>query len=146
MKRCCTCKQEKELIEFHKNKGAKDGLHWQCKLCCKIKHAKLYKKERSRDDDRRLKREVVAAYGNKCACCDEEEYAFLTLDHVKGGGGQERKRVGASWAYRDARRRNFPPDYQVLCYNCNAAKYKLGTCPHQISRVENTECPVNPQQ
>jgi len=33
MKVCNTCKIEKELTEFHRNKKHKDGLHYHCKSC-----------------------------------------------------------------------------------------------------------------
>jgi hypothetical protein len=39
-KRCCTCKQEKDLSEFGKNLSRKDGLEVRCTLCCR-EHAKL---------------------------------------------------------------------------------------------------------
>ena len=35
MKRCSRCKIEKELSEFHKKKGTKDGLQYWCKECRK---------------------------------------------------------------------------------------------------------------
>jgi hypothetical protein len=35
MKRCIKCKVEKEFIEFHKNKKAKDGVNSCCKSCKK---------------------------------------------------------------------------------------------------------------
>ena len=37
MKTCCTCKAEKELTEFHKDKSRKDGLCNKCKACSKAK-------------------------------------------------------------------------------------------------------------
>ena len=37
------------------------------------------------------RQEVMAHYGNKCACCGETAQAFLTLDHTNGGGRQHRK-------------------------------------------------------
>lgn len=33
MKKCKTCGVEKDLTEFHKHKGCKDGLHNECKVC-----------------------------------------------------------------------------------------------------------------
>jgi hypothetical protein len=30
---CSTCKQEKDVSEFHKDKNKKDGYHTQCKVC-----------------------------------------------------------------------------------------------------------------
>jgi|SRR3990172_5696263 len=32
-KRCCRCKQEKPIGEFHKNKRSSDGLCYKCKVC-----------------------------------------------------------------------------------------------------------------
>ncbi len=34
---CSTCKKEKRLTEFHKNKTKKDGLAYQCKVCVKLR-------------------------------------------------------------------------------------------------------------
>lgn len=36
MKKCCTCKQTKQLGEFGKNKSRKDGLANFCKMCQKV--------------------------------------------------------------------------------------------------------------
>jgi hypothetical protein len=33
MKTCTKCNEIKEKSNFYKNKNAKDGLSWQCKLC-----------------------------------------------------------------------------------------------------------------
>jgi hypothetical protein len=35
MKKCCKCKDQKELTEFYKNKAQKDGLSTVCKYCDK---------------------------------------------------------------------------------------------------------------
>ena len=32
-KRCCHCKKKKPLLEFCKNKSAKDGLSFNCRIC-----------------------------------------------------------------------------------------------------------------
>lgn len=32
--------------------------------------------------------------------------------------------------------RNYPPDYQILCYNCNHAKHIYKICPHQEIKKE----------
>jgi hypothetical protein len=45
---------------------------------------------------------------------------------------------------------NFPTGFQILCMNCNFAKGKLGTCPHQEkfqqrpSPAKATQQPVAP--
>jgi hypothetical protein len=81
-----------------------------------------------------LKQEMIAAYGGKCSCCGESRFEFLTLDHVNGGGKSHRSRVGGGGAhlYADLKRRGWPQgEYQLLCFNCNTAKFYYGTCPHQ---------------
>lgn len=35
MKKCCKCKTERPLDQFAKNKSAKDGLAFECKVCTK---------------------------------------------------------------------------------------------------------------
>lgn len=83
---------------------------------------------------KRTKREVIDAYGGRCACCGEAEIAFLCIDHINGGGRNERNKwasFGSLQLYRDLRARGYPPGYQVLCANCNLAKEAPGGCPHQ---------------
>jgi hypothetical protein len=80
----------------------------------------------------KLRAELLAAYGGKCACkrCPETNPAFLTLEHVGGGGKQHREKVG-SHSYADLRRRGFPQDsYTLLCWNCNAGSRFTRVCPH----------------
>ncbi len=82
----------------------------------------------------KLRTELLAAYGGKCACpkCPEGNPAFLTLEHVGGGGGEHRRQVG-SHAYADLRRRGFPQEgYALLCWNCNSASRFTGVCPHML--------------
>ena len=81
-----------------------------------------------------LRLATLAAYGGKCTCCGEDEEVKLALDHVHGGGREHRSIGGVRGAaYRDARDRNYPPDYQILCHNCNASKAFGGTCIHHRS-------------
>jgi phosphoenolpyruvate carboxylase len=42
MKYCGTCKNEKQLSEFNKNKGKKDGLNTICRECSKVKAKEFY--------------------------------------------------------------------------------------------------------
>lgn len=87
------------------------------------------------DYRRRLKAEMVAAYGGGCACCGEEEIDFLTIDHVLDDGKEHRAQFGKNTSIRvwaDARRQGWPKDrYRVLCFNCNIARSLFGVCPHQ---------------
>ena len=84
----------------------------------------------------KLRREMVAAYGGACVCCGESDLLFLSLDHINGGGTKERTRRnpgGWTW-YRQLRQQGWPPGYQVLCFNCNAAKER-GICPHRVEKA-----------
>lgn len=111
----------------------------------KMKDDPEYKAKRAelrRKSYLKLKDDVITAYGGKCACCGEKERAFLCLDHVDGGGNDERRGMnGSTWnkssqaIYRAVRAAGYPPGYQVLCANCNLAKEREGGCPHQKGRV-----------
>jgi hypothetical protein len=85
----------------------------------------------------KLKKEIFEYYGNKCACCDESTLVFLSLDHKNNDGASHRRRLSGTNAgfshevYKDVRRQGFPDTYQILCHNCNRAKYILGECPHK---------------
>lgn len=65
-----------------------------------------------------------------CACCGEGTLAFLTFEHIGGGGRQQRLSTGGggfiSWLLAEAR-----PDIEVLCMNCNhGRRVNAGVCPH----------------
>lgn len=79
----------------------------------------------------KLKIEVLAAYGSVCACCGESHPVFLTIDHIDGSGNKHRKEQNiTSRFYEWLRKNGFPSGFQVLCFNCNMAKFRLGQCPH----------------
>lgn len=82
----------------------------------------------------KLKNEIINAYGGKCACCDEGNDVFLTIDHTNGGGNQHRKEIGSDGGtsmYYWLKRNNYPNGFRVLCWNCNAAHAIMGRCPHK---------------
>jgi len=77
---------------------------------------------------------VIEAYGWKCACCEENKYEFLTINHNGSEEHKSTERGSGGKLYRWLIKNNFPKDsYQLLCYNCNYAKSFFGYCPHQIS-------------
>lgn len=84
-------------------------------------------KERAYRSDYRqkLKLIVFAAYSRngevKCALCDECRIGALTMDHINGGGSTHRKSI--SKIYFWLRKNGYPPEYQILCSNCNFKKY-----------------------
>jgi hypothetical protein len=84
-----------------------------------------------------IKLEVLGHYSSgtpACACCGECVIAFLTIDHVHGGGSRHRREVpgGSAGMYRWLKANNYPPGFQVLCANCNLGRLvNGGVCPHQ---------------
>jgi hypothetical protein len=73
----------------------------------------------------KLKDEVFNQYGGyKCVCCGDEHKEFLTIDHIEGGGCKHRQEIGQSSTYRWLKQQEFPAGYQVLCWNCNIAKWR----------------------
>lgn len=83
---------------------------------------------------RTFKVQMIEAYGGKCACCGEDTFEFLTLDH-KNGDGSARRRMGEPVGRRlfcRLKRQGWPTDnWQLLCMNCNFALGVYGYCPHQ---------------
>ena len=82
---------------------------------------------------KKLREEVFNAYGGPvCNCCGETIDKFLTLDHTNNDGAQHRASVGRNSVFKWVKDHNYPPGFQVLCWNCNLGK-KLngGVCPHQ---------------
>jgi hypothetical protein len=89
--------------------------------------------ERGRNLTAKLRDEAVAGYGGKCVCCGEMQPVFLSIDHVLGNGRQHRKSLPAGRPfYRWLIKNNFPPEFQLLCMNCNFGRYRNGgVCPHE---------------
>jgi hypothetical protein len=91
---------------------------------CNTQH-RIYRSQR--------RQKIIDGYGGKCACCGESNSKFLTVDHVNNDGAKERKSVGRNneTIFRKIIRLNFPPEYQLLCFNCNCARFIHGVCPHK---------------
>jgi hypothetical protein len=89
--------------------------------------------ERGRIKTERKRRTIFEWYGGKCMCCGEDQYYFLSLDHVESDGGEERRRLGGQYKIlsRLWKEQQSDPRYQLLCYNCNFAREMCGICPHQ---------------
>ena len=77
-----------------------------------------------------------------CQCCEENFHIdFLTIDHITGRKQMDSElelvKLGYSsscnsnelqkWIVKN----NFPKGFQILCHNCNQAKWFYGKCPHQ---------------
>ena len=95
---------------------------------------KQSRNETGRRYNKRLKATVIGHYGGKRACpgCKETNMAFLTIDHIKGGGTRHRRNISrGNGFYLWLIRHKFPKGFQVLCFNCNFGKWANGgICPH----------------
>lgn len=98
-----------------------------------------YKSNLSKSHRLKVKLECIGHYGGCCGCCGESILAFLAIDHMNGGGTQHRKseKISGSRFYSWLKKNNFPDGFQVLCHNCNWAKYVLGECPHKNNATES---------
>jgi len=89
------------------------------------------------EDRLRVRKELLAKYGGRCACCLESESSFLCVDHVFNDGRADRQKRSPNTyvLYRRLlKARRLFRRYQLLCWNCNQAKQYYGTCPHQAAR------------
>jgi hypothetical protein len=116
------------------------GGHGVCNRCRALKFYREHKehcKEVQRNLDRARRKKVLVYYSGivpKCACCGIEQYEFLSLDHINGGGYKHRKEIGNFGRnfYKWIIKNNFPSGFRVLCHNCNLAKGFYGKCPHEL--------------
>lgn len=97
-------------------------------------HGRSYQRiwERKKRDG--LKERMFLALGKQCACCEETEEEFLTLDHVLRDGRADRGATGGTYMRMLVRadKAGWPKaKYRVLCMNCNWATRLGGACPHE---------------
>lgn len=76
--------------------------------------------------NRRMRKAVITFLGGKCIKCGFSDERALQVDHIDGGGAQERKKGNSSTFYLKILKGT--KGYQLLCANCN-----------WIKRVENHE-------
>ena len=152
-KTCRRCDVEKPGADFHKDASKRDGLSSYCKPCgilystewvaanrerhnantrkSRLKYADK-NRQRGRDYHRRLREEVLAVYGNACACCGETHFEFLAIDHINGGGAEQRRKNGRGNSFYNWLKNNdYPEGFRVLCHNCNMALGLWHKCPHE---------------
>jgi hypothetical protein len=86
----------------------------------------------------KLRLEVFTHYCGgppRCQCpgCNTTYIEFLQLDHVTGNGAMHRKEnnlgTGGARLWRWVRANGYPAGFQVLCRNCNGAKFNRPQCP-----------------
>jgi len=132
--RCSICsKSLKEKKKALKHDRRERRLCTNCGESCESQVCRKCKEKRN-SYRKKLRMEVLAAYGQSCACCGESISEFLTIDHINGGGNRHRKTLASESSgdfYSWLRREGFPDGFQTLCFNCNHAKHLCGICPHR---------------
>lgn len=109
----------------------KDKGYYFCKSC---------RNERQKGYYDKTKMLVFDHYGNKCACCAETNFLFLTIDHINNDGNVHRhpngQKISGVLLYSKIKNAGFPDTYQILCMNCNFGKrMNNGICPHNANVV-----------
>lgn len=92
--------------------------------------------ERERRNLRAQRIEALDALGGRCACCGENRFEFLAIDHIHNDGKADRALKGSGRTFhRRLKEDGYPRDrYRVLCHNCNLARAFYGCCPHEAER------------
>lgn len=122
MKTCIRCGKNKDEFEFIQTITNPD---W-CHSCTKEYHREYHGK---------LRLDVIKGLGGKCVRCGFSDLRALQIDHINGGGSQDRKNIGTRQLYGwiikniiDAKEK-----YQILCANCNwIKKYENGEVGRKI--------------
>lgn len=86
----------------------------------------------------KIRKEILSYYSNdklECACCGEDEYEFLSIDHINNDGAEHRREInvkGGMDMYMWIKKNEFPNIFQILCHNCNWLKrHPSGICIHK---------------
>jgi hypothetical protein len=69
-----------------------------------------------------LRAQAVHILGDACLQCKNDDYRVLQIDHINGGGREDRKRLRADGIFRSIIKNGHQDKYQLLCANCHAIK------------------------
>jgi hypothetical protein len=87
-----------------------------------------------------LRLKALDKLGNQCVCCREASPQFLTIDHVKGGGREERKKCKTIALFKKILLKGADlTTYRVLCHNCNTSMGYYGYCPHAMGVLPTSD-------
>ncbi len=136
-KACSKCGIEKpfDAEHFRTNRRFPHGLGADCRKCWNA-DACVYENIHSAQ----LRIDVLQHYSRslipECFCCHATELAFLTIDHIGGGGRQHREQTGSSSIYGKLKAEGLPTEgYRVACMNCNGSLGLYGYCGHDGSKL-----------
>jgi hypothetical protein len=94
-------------------------------------HVRVARRRGSREANEKIREAVINIYSNGEACCNICRIAdldVLCLDHIANDGKEHRDYLrsmyggGVSQICRMIRKLDYPPGFQVLCFNCNMKK------------------------
>ena len=145
--KCVDCKAIKPLSDFWIGNNFSNGHNGRCKVCGR-KHASNYYHNHNKISDsfktrnnrahtlwrRRIKMSIFSHYSNGTIQCADPYHIhptqiitdmdILTLDHINGGGYQDKIKNGKD-VYLRLIKAGYPPGFQILCCNCQAKKVVL---------------------
>lgn len=87
----------------------------------------------ARNKLRRKRLAIMERFGGPvCVCCGDERYDVLTVDHIEGGGGDDRRKYPEVSLYRKFLLTEADVNkFRILCFNCNSGRaVNGGVCPH----------------
>jgi hypothetical protein len=123
--KCKACDSRRSSILYSRNKKHVLKKPNIAAVKYKLPHVKAVTERTLRADRLKrqyntLKNKAFKLLGNMCKRCKIKDKRVLQVDHVKGGGTKERKKVNSLKLYKKII--NKEKGYQLLCANCNWIK------------------------
>ncbi len=90
--------------------------------------AKRQSRKYHKDNTEAVKEAVINVLTNgegTCRWCGQGDLDVLCVDHINDNGRQHREVCGyrgGHYLYRWLIKNDYPPGFQILCYNCNSKK------------------------
>jgi len=122
MKTCTTCKIEKNLTEFHKHSGSKDGHHWKCKKCVALYQVELKTKYKQVRD--KLPKDWAIGKTKTCTQCLASKALSEFLKDVRAKDGHKpycRKCFKKKYANKDKKASYYQANKEHI--NKKSSKY-----------------------
>jgi hypothetical protein len=137
-------KEERSLYQKQYQVENKERLAMRAKerVTAYDEHVKERMNARSRQLYRELKNRILLFLGGKCYCCGLDDLRFLTIEHLKNNGKDDRRPNGKSrnsymilrsiWAKIQVMD-DPSAEYATACYNCNCSRQSSPgrICPHK---------------
>jgi len=128
MKICTKCKELKSPSEFYKDKAMKDGLTYQCKLCCKARSSSYAEQNK----------EKVAAYHAAYQKEHAEEIAAYHAIYHKTYYSENKEKINAYHATYRAENRDLVDARSAAWAEANPGKRNAITIKYRASKLQRT--------